>query len=394
MTPLSDIILTVQESATFKVKSKALKLKAEGRRVFDLSTGEPEFKMPPHISAAITDALAAGYTRYTAVAGIPELRAALAVEIEEKTALKFDPGAEIIVTNGGKQGLFASCACLLNPGDEALVPMPYWVSYPQMVKLAGARPIYLEPGPNLKITPASLRHAINHRTKLLILNSPSNPSGAVYSEEELRQLGEVLKGTDVFVLWDAVYDEVFFNGKVAPDWLKVNPELRHQSVYINSFSKTFAMTGLRVGYLAAEAEIAAAVLKHQNQSTSNICAPAQYGALAALRNPRQFISEWSNSYSQRASLACEQLEKIPGVQIPCRPEGAFYILVDVWQIIKNNPKFASAEDFAADLIDKTGIALVPGDAFGAPSMVRFSLTLELKQLEEVLSAFSSYCRAI
>lgn len=391
MSILNGVIQGIQESATFRVKSKALARRAAGLPVFDLSTGEPEFPMPGHISEAISDSLKLGKTRYTAVAGILELRVALGKELERKTGQVFDPESEILVTNGGKQGLFAACACLLEEGDEALVPIPYWVSYPQMVKLAGATPVFVMPGENLKISPAVLRGMITPRTKLLILNSPSNPSGAVYSMEELRALGAVVRGTDVIVLWDAVYDEVYFNGSSAPEWLVANPDLVDQTVYVNSFSKTFAMTGLRVGYVAARGELVGAFLRHQNQSTSNVCSPAQYGALAALAGSREFIQDWAGSYRRRAGMFVESLIRVPGVGVPCRPEGAFYVLADVLGVIEARGGFRTAEDFAAALIEQTGVAVVPGDAFGVPCMVRFSLTMPESEVSQVLELFESFC---
>lgn len=391
MSFLNNIIQGIQESATFKVKNKALARRAAGLAVFDLSTGEPEFAMPGHITEAIYGALKAGRTKYTAIAGIAELRSALAKELKSKVGHSFDPDREILVTNGGKQGLFSACACLLEEGDEVLVPIPYWVSYPQMVKLSGATPIFVVPEESLKLSPQKLKAAITHRTKMLILNSPSNPSGAVYSLDELKALGAVIRGTDVIVVWDAVYDEVYFNGKAAPEWLQANPDLLEQTVYINSFSKTFAMTGLRVGYVAAHAEVIVALLKHQNQSTSNVCTPAQYGALAALNGSREFIREWAASYKTRAEMFVNALVRIPGVKVPCRPEGAFYVLADVAQMIESRADFHSAEDLAADLIEKTGIAAVPGDAFGVPWMLRFSLTMPADQVEQVLGLFEKYC---
>ena len=393
MSCLSKVILNVQESATFVVKSKALLRKAAGKPVFDLSTGEPEFPMPEHITEGIYHALKAGRTRYTAVAGIPELRAALVQELKTKTGLDFDKDKEVLVTNGGKQGLFMACACLLEEGDEAIIPIPYWVSYPQMVKLAGASVKYLAPQHDLKISPKSLREAITHSTKVLILNSPSNPSGAVYTDSELRALGEVINGTDIIVIWDAVYDEVCFSASAAPEWLKVNPHLRDQTVYINSFSKTFAMTGLRVGYVAGPEELVSAMLRHQNQSTSNVCTPAQYGALAALSNPRDFIRNWTDTYQRRASTVVLELRKIPGVKVPCLPAGAFYVLAEVGAVIEQRSEFATAEDLAADLIERTGVAVVPGDAFGVPSMLRLSLTTTDDQMHQALNLLGSYCRA-
>jgi aspartate aminotransferase len=393
MSVLNNIIQGIQESATFKVKNKALARRAAGLPVFDLSTGEPEFKMPEHISDSIYSALKAGKTKYTAIAGIPELRNALAAEVKRKTGQEYNAEREIIVTNGGKQGLFSACACLLEEGDEVLIPIPYWVSYPQMVKLTGATPVFVAPEENLKLSAAKLKAAITHRTKILILNSPSNPSGAVYTFDELKALGAVIRGTDVIVLWDAVYDEVFFNGASAPEWLLANPDLAEQTVYINSFSKTFAMTGLRVGYVAAHAELVGALLKHQNQSTSNVCTPAQYGALAALSGSRDFIREWAASYKARSELFVNSLLRIPGVKVPCKPDGAFYVLADVAQLIEARSDFNTAEDLAAELIEKTGIAAVPGDAFGVPWMLRFSLTMPEAQVAQVLELFENYCVA-
>jgi aspartate aminotransferase len=374
----------VRPSPTGVVLALATRLKAEGRDVISLATGEPDFDTPETIKDAAIAAIRAGATKYTPIDGTAELKAAVARKFARDNGLEYTP-EQIIVSVGAKQSLFNLCLALLGPGDEAIIPAPYWVSYPDMVRLAGAEPVILEAGieAEFKIEPGQLALAISGRTRLLILNSPSNPTGASYSKAELQALGEVLeKYPDVVIASDEIYESIHWADEPFISFAAACPALADRTVSINGVSKAYAMTGWRIGYAAGPGELVRAMRTIQSQSTSNACSISQKAALAALDGDQAVVAKMAAAYRERHDYLVPALNEIPGIE--CRPgEGTFYAFPRVTRAIQ---ALGLADDtqLAEHLLNAADLALVPGGAFGAPGYLRFSFACSMETLEEAV----------
>lgn len=372
----------VKPSATLAVSAKAMELKAQGRKIISLSVGEPDFGTPAHICSAAKAAIDAGFTRYTQEPGIPELRAAVAGYFTKHYGVEAE-GAATIVSNGGKQCLYNLLQCLLDPGDEVLIPAPYWVSYPAMVQLADGVPVEV-PAPaskGFKLTPEDLDRACTARTRVLIFNSPSNPTGVHYTREEQDALAAWAVQRGVFVISDEIYDRLVY-APAEPvslaGWWQKHPE---QFAIVNGLAKTFAMTGWRVGYTLAHPDLVKAMSKLQGQSTSNICSIAQKAALAALTGPAECVAEMCVAFARRRDLAMEIVGTWKRAVCP-RPDGAFYVFPDVSAYYGG--KFKDSAEACTMLLEQAGVAAVPGAAFGDDACVRFSYALDDESLAKAL----------
>ncbi len=367
-------INSINESATLAVKTKANELKAKGREILDLGCGEPDIDTPEHIKEAARTALAQGKTKYTAVAGIPELREGIAKKFTEYNGIP-TKASNVVITNGGKQAIYAAFDTTLEPGDEVIVPAPYWVSYTDIVTLASGRPVVLKTKPEngYKLTPAELKAALTPKTKWFIMNSPSNPTGAAYSEAEQRALADVLTPTSAMILSDEVYERVTFGEFKAVSFAKAAPSLASRTLTVNAFSKSYSMTGWRVGYATGPTEIIAAMIKHQGQSTSNVCSISQYAALAALHGSHDFIPQMNRNFERRIDMVIGMIEKSKGLTVASKPEGAFYLFVRIDALLKSG-KVSGSADFSTKLLDKMGVAVVPGAPFGDDAAFRLSVS--------------------
>ena len=372
----------VKPSPTGAVLALAAELRAAGRDLISLGAGEPDFDTPAHIRAAGIEAINTGDTKYTPIDGTAKLKAAIQRKFERENLLAYEP-AQIIVTSGAKQALFNLCLALLGPGDEAIVPAPYWVSYPDMVRLAGAEPVVVEAGidQDFKITPAQLEKAITDRTRLFILNSPSNPTGASYSRAELQALGALLGRHDgIVVLSDDIYEHIHWADEPFVSFATACPDLKHRTVTTNGVSKAFAMTGWRIGYAAGPLELITAMKTVQSQSTSNPCSISQAAAVAALDGDQACVAEMTAAYRERHDFIVSALNDIPGVE--CRPgEGTFYAFPKIRGAIDARNMTDDVE-FVTYLLNEADVACVPGSAFGAPGYIRASFACSLAELEQ------------
>jgi len=389
---LNRYITNVHPSPTLMAASRARELKKLGRDIVSFTVGEPDFDTPGHIKAAAVDALERGFTKYTAVEGITELKEAVVGKLKRDQDLDFKP-SEIIVTNGGKHALAAICAVILNEGDEVVVPAPYWTSYPDILALSGAKAkvVETEGTAGYLMTPQQLTAACNKKTKAIIINSPSNPTGAVYTRSELRALADAFLAlpnkNDILIISDEVYDYFTYGDVKFESILQVAPELKPHVAIVNSLSKSYAMTGWRVGFAAGPRWLIDVMSVHQSQFTSNICSIAQAAAQVAWNDggafPRQMLAE----FSKRRDLVVQYVNEMPGVKLPVPPGGAFYAFLRIDELIgSHDGEFAvrSAADFATYLLERYDVATVAGEAFGDASAVRISYALSMEQLEKGL----------
>ncbi len=373
---LASRVRELKPSATLAINAKAKALRAKGIDIVNLSAGEPDFDTPAHIKAAAIKALEEGFTRYTPVPGIPELREAICARIKEDYHLDYCP-EEVVVTCGAKQALFNLAQALFEPGDEVIILAPYWVSYPPIVELAGAKPVIVPSSKENNFEPelSALEEALSPRTQGIFLNSPSNPTGLVYSTEFLEGVAALARKRDLIIVTDDIYDRLRFDGKDPENILTVAPDLRDQTVMVNGVSKTYAMTGWRIGWAVGPKEIIAAMARIQGQSTSNATSIAQKAALEALTGPQECVAEMRESFKKRATLLYEELKKIPGLDLP-KPQGTFYAFVDFsayfgrktpqGQVIKGSLEMG---DY---LLEEARVATVPGVAFGEDRFLRIS----------------------
>jgi len=386
----------VKPSPTLVVAQKARELKRAGRDVVSLGAGEPDFDTPDNIKEAAIAAIRRGETRYTDVDGIPELKAAICGKFRRENELDYKP-SQINVSPGGKAVLYNALVATLSPGDEVIVPAPYWVSYPDMVLLAGGEPVVVAAGPEqgFKLQPADLERAITPRTKWLILNSPSNPTGAAYTREELRALGEVLgRHPQVLVLTDDMYEHLVYGDFDFVSFAQACPELYDRTLTVNGVSKAYAMTGWRIGYAGGPEPIIKAMAKVMSQSTSNPCSVAQWAAVEALNGPQDFIPERAKVFEGRRDLVVSMLNQASGISCPT-PDGAFYVYPSIERLIgKRAPSGAvidSDEAFAAELLTEESVAVVHGAAFGLSPFFRISYATSTDVLEEACRRIQRFC---
>lgn len=378
----------LQPSATLKVTGRAKELKRQGKSIVSLSAGEPDFKTPKHICDAAIKAINDGFHGYTMNPGTPELREAICQKLKRDNGLDYDP-SQIICSNGAKQSVGFSILALVDPGDEVIIPAPYWVSYPEMVRLAEGTSVTVRTSfeNNFKLTPDQLEEAITDKTKAIILCSPSNPTGAQYTKDELKALAEVLKKhPQVYIISDEIYEYIVFDGDHV-SILNAAPELKDRVVLINGFSKGFAMTGWRLGYLAANNEIVSAVSKIQSQETSAPSSISQKAGEAAYKGDLDDVVTMREQFKKRRDYLVEALNNIEGVNC-FTPGGAFYVFPDIsYYIGKNRPDGSTIEsstDLCLYLLDEFGLALVPGDAFGEPNGIRLSYAASMDDLKEAI----------
>lgn len=387
---LSERVARIKPSPTLAVSAKAAELKRAGRDVIGLGAGEPDFDTPDHIKAAAIEAIRAGRTKYTAVDGLIELREAICEKFRRDNQIEYQPD-QVLVSCGAKQSIYNLATALLGPGDEVIIPAPYWVSYPDIVLLADATPVIVsaDAGQNFKITPAQLEAAITPRTRLLILNSPSNPTGVAYTRAELEGLAEVLRRHPrVITATDDIYEHMFWGDEPFCSLLTAAPDLHEQVVTINGVSKAYAMTGWRIGYAAGPRKLIGAMKKIQGQSTSNPCSISQYASLAALTGDQSCLGEMTRAFRERHDWLLKALNELPGIS--CLPaDGAFYAFPDVSGAIKALDGVDDDTDFAEYLLEKAGVAVVPGIAFGAPGHVRLSFACSLETLQQAVERIAA-----
>ncbi len=390
---LATRIEKMKPSATLAMSAKAALLKAQGRDIINLSVGEPDFDTPEHVKDAAIAALQAGFTKYTPVDGIPDLKQAIITKLAKDNGLHYE-AKEIIVSTGAKQAIYNLLQVLINPGDEVIIPAPYWVSYPEMVELADGKPITISTTmqQQLKINAQQLAQAVTPKTRLLILNSPSNPTGLIYSAEELKALADVLlKHPHVFIMTDDIYEHIRWNNKPFSNIVDVCPELKDRTIVINGVSKVYSMTGWRIGYAAGPQKIIKAMTDLQSQCTSNANSIAQKAAAAALKGDQACVQVMVNAFAKRQQMVFERLQAMPGVSV-LSAEGAFYSFPNFAPIIKALPNVQNDIELAEYLLDKAGIALVPGTPFGAPDHLRLSFALNDKLLAEALNRLEQAIR--
>jgi len=393
MVSISHLVEVVPPSPTMAAGAKAAALKAQGKDVVSMTVGEPDFDTPQHVKDAAVEALAKGFTKYVASEGILPLREAIAAKFKRDQNVEYSP-KEIIVTNGGKQACAAACAVLLNPGDEVVIPAPYWTSYPDMVRLVGGKPVIVETlaKDGFLMSPKQLLAACTPKTKMIILNSPSNPTGACYSRADLRALADAfltLKNKeDITIMSDEVYEYITFDGFKQESLVTVAPELKNNILIVNAFSKAYAMTGWRVGFAAGPKVIIDAMAVHQSQFTSNVCSIAQYAAARAFDDKGEFPSKMRAEFEKRLEIVWNAVKAMPGIELSVKPRGAFYAFLELDGLMgKKAGKFVinSGQDFADYLLDQFDVVVVQGEAFGNKNCVRISFALSQLALEKGLS---------
>ncbi|MBB5276822.1 aspartate aminotransferase [Rhizobium rosettiformans] len=396
---LADALSRIKPSATIAVTQMARELKAQGKDVISLSVGEPDFDTPQNIKDAAVAAIARGETKYTPVAGIPELRKAIADKFKRENGLDYKP-EQVIVGTGGKQILFNAFMATINPGDEVVIPAPFWVSYPEMIALCGGTPVFVETTieNNFKLTAEQLDKAITPKTKWFMFNSPSNPSGAAYSKEELKALTDVLlKHPHVWVLTDDMYEHLVFGDFVYYTPAQVEPKLYDRTLTMNGVSKAYAMTGWRIGYAAGPLPLIKAMDMIQGQQTSGACSVAQWAAVEALNGPQDFIAESKKAFEERRDLVVSMLNQASGIVCP-KPEGAFYVYPSCAALIgKTAPSgkvIETDEDFVMELLATEGVATVHGSSFGLGPNFRVSYATSNAKLEEACSRIQRFCASL
>jgi len=396
---LAESLGRIQPSPTLAATQKARDLKAAGKDVIGLGAGEPDFDTPDNIKEAAIAAIRRGETKYTAIEGIPELRKAIAAKFKRENNLEYAP-TQTFVAPGGKSVIYSAMMATLNPGDEVIVPAPYWVSYPDIVRLAGATPVIvdakLEDG--FRMTPQALEAAITPRTKWLIFNQPSNPTGACYPEAQLRALTDVLvRHPQVWILTDDMYEHLVYGGFKFRTVAEVEPRLYDRTLTVNGVSKAYAMTGWRIGYCAGPEPLIKAMAKLQSQAATNATSISQWASVEALNGPQDFIATRAKAFEERRDLVVSMLNQASGIECPT-PEGAFYVYPSVRKLIgRKTPggkTIATDEDFANELLEAECVAVVHGAAFGSSPFFRISYATSTKQLEEACMRIQRFCASL
>jgi len=375
-------VQTIKPSPTLAVTARAAEMRAAGHDIIGLGAGEPDFDTPQHIKDAAIDAINKGYTKYTPVDGIPALKQAIIKKFAQDNQLEYSM-KQVLVSCGGKQSFYNLAQALLNPNDEVIIPAPYWVSYPDMVKLAGGIPVILQADNSFKITPKQLEAAITDKTRLFVINSPSNPTGTHYTPEELAALGAILVNyPNVIVATDDMYEHILWEGAPFKNILNMCPELYERTIVLNGVSKAYAMTGWRIGYAGGPEQLIQKMKTIQSQSTSNPTSISQYAALAALEGDQSFIQDMVKIFKERHDFVLDSLLKIKGIE--CQPsQGTFYIYPNMNGVMQRLGINTDIE-FAEFLIEKAGIAVVPGSAFGTPGFIRISFATSMENLTKAM----------
>jgi aspartate aminotransferase len=375
-------------SLTLAIDAKAKKLKADGVDVCAFGAGEPDFDTPQYIKDAAAKALQEGFTKYTPSSGTPELRAAIAEKLKSENNIEYKP-SQVIVNCGAKHSCYNAIIATCNPGDEVIIPSPFWLSYPEMVKLAGANPVIVPTSEEngFKITPDQFRDAMTPSTRMIIINSPGNPTGSVYTREELHALAEVALEEDILMLSDEIYEKITYDNTEFVSLASLSPEIYNLTITVNGFSKAYSMTGWRLGYVAAPESIAKAIDSIQSHSTSNPTSFAQKGALAGLKGDQSFIGEMVKAFSERRAYMHERLSKIPGVTC-VKPMGAFYMLPNISSFGLDSATFCTR------LLDEQKVAAVPGIAFGSDANMRLSYACSMDNIQKGLDRIEAFCAGL
>lgn len=385
---LAERIQQIPASMTLAISAKAKAMKAEGKDVLGFGAGEPDFDTPLHIKQAAQKALDEGKTRYGAANGELALREAIARKFERDNQLKYSPD-QILVTNGGKHALYNLMQVMLDPGDEVIIPAPYWLSYPEMVKLADGVPVIVDTDleNDYKITPAQLQQSITPRTRLVVINSPSNPTGIVYTPDEIRALAAVLESfPEVYVISDEIYEKILYGAAQHLSIASISPTLFERTFVTNGFAKTYSMTGWRVGYIAGPLPAIKAMTRLQSHSTSNVCTFAQYGAIAALDGPQDCVAEMLAAFAERRIVIMDAIASIPGLVCP-KPDGAFYVFPSIHKTGMKSQEFCEA------LLEAQGVAAVPGIAFGADDAIRLSYATDMDTIHKGMERLATFMRS-
>ena len=378
-------VQALKPSETLALAARARELKAQGHSIISFAAGEPDFDTPDDVREAGIAAIRAGHTRYTAVSGVPELRQAIAENLKRENGLEYKP-SQIVVSNGAKHAIWNAFLTLLEPGDEVLVPVPYWVTFPELARFVGGTPVFVPARPgSVKVGTQELTRAITKRSKVLVLNSPNNPSGAVYSREELLAIGEVVRRHDLYVLSDEIYEQLVFGNARHVSIASLDPELRDRTIVIGGVSKTWAMTGWRIGFSAAPLDLAEGIERLQSQSASNPSSVSQYAALRAFTGPRDSVRAMRECFARRRDFVVTRLGAMKGIRL-VPPEGAFYAFPDVSErIAKARNGVRDSAGLSNYLIDEAKIVCVPGSAFGMEGHLRISYAIGDREIEEGLN---------
>ena len=385
---LSERATSLSPSLTLSIDSKAKSMIAGGQDVCGFGAGEPDFDTPEHIKAAAIAALQSGFTKYTPSSGVPELRQAIADKFKQDNGLNYK-ASQVIVSNGAKHSCFNAIMATCQEGDEVLIPSPYWLSYPEMVRLAGAEPIFVptKEENGWKMTAEDFENAMSPRTKMVIINTPGNPTGAVYTREELEAIAAVAIEEEILILSDEIYEKLIYDDMEHISIGSLSPEAHDLTITINGFSKAYAMTGWRLGYLGAPEAIAKAIDSLQSHSTSHPCSFAQKGALAALQGDQQPVIDMRDEFSVRRDYMYDRVSKMANISV-AKPEGAFYMLVNIGRLGLNSTNFSDR------LLSKAGVAVVPGVAFGDDRTIRLSYATSLDIIKRGLDRFEDFCRSV
>ncbi|RUL55502.1 MULTISPECIES: pyridoxal phosphate-dependent aminotransferase [Lysinibacillus] len=389
---LANRVKTLSPSATLAITAKAKELKEQGIDVIGLGAGEPDFNTPQNILDAALDSMNQGFTKYTPAGGLPALKKAIIDKLLRDNNLEYKQN-EIIVGIGAKHVLYTLFQVILNEGDEVIIPIPYWVSYPEQVKLAGGVPVYIESDAeqNFKITPAQLRDAITDKTKAVIINSPSNPSGMVYTREELIELAAVAVEKDILIVSDEIYEKLLYNGVEHYSIAETSEEVKARTIVVNGVAKSHSMTGWRIGYAAGNAAIINAMTDLASHSTSNPTTTSQYATIEAYNGSQDSVEKMRQAFESRLEVIYPKLSAIPGFKV-LKPQGAFYLLPDVSEAAAKTG-FNSVDDFATALLTEANVAVIPGSGFGVPNTIRLSYATSLDLLEEAVRRMDNYVKS-
>ena len=385
---LSKRVETLTPSTTLAITAKAKELKQQGIDVISFGAGEPDYNTPQHIIDAANKAMTSGHTKYTPAAGLPELRKAICEKFKQDNQLHYEP-ANICVCNGGKHALYNIFQVLIDPGDEVIIPIPYWVSYPEQVKLASGVPVFVEgkEANQFKITAAELEAAISDSTKVFVLNSPSNPSGTVYSKEELEALAEVCVRKNIFVISDEIYEKLIYDDVQHISIASLNEDIFKRTFVVNGVSKPYSMTGWRIGYVAGDKEIMKAIIDLSSHSTSNPTTMSQWGALEAISGDQTPLEEMVKEFDKRRQVMVHLLNEIPGITCEL-PKGAFYAYFNVESLF--NDAIQNADQLATVLLEQAKVAVIPGSAFGSDKHIRLSYATSMENIEQGIERIKNY----
>jgi aspartate aminotransferase len=386
---LANRVKALTPSSTLAITAKAKELKEQGEDVIGLGAGEPDFNTPQNILDAALASMNEGQTKYTPSAGLPGLKKAIIKKFEQDQGLTYKPN-EIIVANGAKHALYTLFQVLLNDGDEVIIPTPYWVSYPEQVKLAGGVPVYIEglEGNQFKVTPEQIKRAISKKTKAIIINSPSNPTGVLYTADELLELGKVCLEENILIVSDEIYEKLVYGNHKHVSIAQISPELKEQTVVINGVSKSHSMTGWRIGYAAGNSQVIEAMTNLASHSTSNPTTTAQYAAIAAYNGPQEPVEEMRLAFEQRLEIIFDKIMAIPGFTC-VKPQGAFYLYPNVKKAAEMTG-YNNVDDFVEALLVEAKVAVVPGSGFGTPDNIRLSYATSLELLEKAVERISQF----